>query len=140
MIEDVKNIIKSKMTSLIPTTIYGQDKVNFLIEKFSVFTPEDRGLFLELTNRILTNMIERESSDIEIGGYASDGFIWMRLFGKKERVKDLPKFTLDEAAVLIINLLNENQRRYLTVTRSFDFSYAFFHERKGQQQRSQLYR
>ncbi len=135
MIEEVKRIIKSKLTSIIPPTVFGQDKVNFLIEKFSAFTPEDRGLFLQLTNRILTNMIERESSDIEIGGYASDGYIWMRLFGKKERIKDLPQFTLDEAAVLVINLLNENQRRYLTVTRSLDFSYTFLHERKGQQQR-----
>ncbi len=135
MIEEVKSIIKTKVLSLIPSTVFGQDKVNFIIEKFSNFTPEERGLFLQLFNRILTNMIEREASDIELGGYASDGFVWMRLFGKKERVKDLPKFTLDEAAVLIINLLNENQRRYLTVTRSLDFSYTFFLERKGQHQR-----
>lgn len=135
MIDTVKNIIKSKLLSIMPSTVFGQDKVNFLIEKFSVFTPEDRGLFLELFNRVLTNMIEREASDIEVGGFATDGFIWMRMFGKKERVKDLPKFTLDEAAVLIINLLNENQRRYLTVTRSLDFSYTFYHERKAQQQR-----
>ncbi|MBI5728070.1 MAG: Flp pilus assembly complex ATPase component TadA, partial [Ignavibacteriales bacterium] len=135
MVEQLKNIINSKLVAAIPSTVFGQDRVNYIIEKFNVFVSEDRALFLQFFNRVLTNMVERESSDIEIGGYASDGYIWMRTYGKKERIKDLPKLTLDEAAVLIINLLNENQRRYLTVTRSLDFSYTYLHERKGQNQR-----
>ena len=134
MIEEIKSTI-NKLVSLIPVTSFGQDKVNFIIDKYSMFTPDDRALFLKFFNRILTGMIEREASDIEIGGFASDGYIWMRIYGKKERVKDLPKLTLDEAAILIVNLLNDNQRRYLTVTRSLDFSYTFFYERKGQHQR-----
>ncbi|MBI2419299.1 MAG: Flp pilus assembly complex ATPase component TadA [Ignavibacteriales bacterium] len=135
MVEQLKNTINSKLVAAIPSTVFGQDRVNYIIEKFNVFVSEDRALFLQFFNRVLTNMVERESSDIEIGGYASDGYIWMRTYGKKERIKDLPKLTLDEAAILIINLLNENQRRYLTVTRSLDFSYTYLHERKGQNQR-----
>ncbi len=135
MIDEIKSIIKTKLTSIIPTSSIGQDKVHFILEKYSVFTNEDKTLFLQFFNRILTNMIEREASDIEFGGAATDGYVWMRLFGKKERIKDLPKFTMDEAAVIIINLLNDNQKRYLTVTRSLDFSYTFFYERKGQNQR-----
>ena len=134
MIEEVRAIIQRLVTG-IPATSFGQDKVNYIIEKYSMFTVEERALFLKFFNRILTGMIEREASDIEIGGFASDGYIWMRIYGKKERVKDLPKLSLDEAAVLIVNLLNDNQRRYLTVTRSLDFSYTFFYERKGQHQR-----
>ncbi|QOJ30452.1 MAG: Flp pilus assembly complex ATPase component TadA [Ignavibacteriales bacterium] len=109
----------------------GQDRINYIIEQFKKFTDEERLLFLKVINRILTNMIEREASDIEIGGYGNDGFIWMRIFGKKERVKDLPQFTLDEFVVLILNILNENQRRYLIVTRSIDMSYTFIYERKN---------
>ncbi len=134
MIEETKAIL-SKVTSQIPPTILGQDRISFIIEKFSIFTAEERGLFLALFNRILTNMIEREASDIEFGGHASDSFVWMRVFGKKERMKDLPTFTQDEAAIFIINLLNENQRRYFLVTRSLDFSYTFYYERKGFYQR-----
>jgi twitching motility protein PilT len=116
MIDEIKTSI-SRLIAAIPATSLGQDRVNHIIEKFSIFSAEDRELFLKFFNRILTGMIEREASDIEVGGFASDGYIWMRIYGKKERVKDLPKVTMDEAAILIINLLNDNQRRYLTVTR-----------------------
>lgn len=130
MIEETKAAIK-KITDAIPLTVMGQDRINYIIEQFKKFTDEERLLFLKVINRILTNMIEREASDIEIGGYGNDGFIWMRIFGKKERVKDLPQFTLDEFVVLILNILNENQRRYLIVTRSIDMSYTFIYERKN---------
>ncbi|MCE1188559.1 MAG: Flp pilus assembly complex ATPase component TadA [Ignavibacteria bacterium] len=135
MVEELKQIINTKLIAKVPPTVFGQDRVNFFIENYVVFTAEDRTLFLQFFNRVLTNMIEREASDIEVGGFASDGYIWMRTYGKKERVKDLPRITADEAAVIILNLLTENQRRYLTVTRSQDFSYTFFHERRNQNQR-----
>ncbi len=111
--------------------MFGHDRINYLIENFKHFNNEDRALFLKVLNRILTHMIEREASDLEFGGGGNDTVVWMRIFGKKERVKDLPQFTVDESSVLIINLLNENQRRYLIVTRSLDFSYTFVYERKN---------
>jgi twitching motility protein PilT len=55
----------------------------------------------------------------------------MRIYGKKKRIEELPQFSLDESAVLIINLLNSNQRKYLSLTRNLDFSYTFFYERRN---------
>ena len=83
-----------------------------------------------MVNKMLTSMIEREASDIEIGGHGNGGFIWMRIFGKKERVKEFPQFSADEAAIIIINLLNSNQLKYLSITKNLDFSYSFLYERK----------
>lgn len=134
MVEETKAVIQ-RLTNSIPGTLFGQDRVNYMIEKFPLFTSDERLLFTKLFNRILTNMVERESSDLEFGGFANDNYVWMRTFGKKERIKDLPKFSLDESAILIINMLNENQRRYLLVTRSLDFSYTFIYERKQTPQR-----
>ncbi len=54
----------------------------------------------------------------------------MRIHGNKRRVEELPQFTTDEAAILIINLLNQNQRKYLGLTKNIDFSYMCFYERK----------
>jgi twitching motility protein PilT len=76
-------------------------------------------------------MIERDASDIEIGGHGSGGFVWMRIFGKKERVKEFQILSADEAAVIITNLLNSNQRRYLGAAKNLDFSYTFLYERKN---------
>jgi len=54
----------------------------------------------------------------------------MRIHGKKERIKDFLQLTEEEAAVIIINLLNNNQRKYLSVTRNLDFSYSYLYERR----------
>lgn len=75
-------------------------------------------------------MIERDASDIEIGGHGNEGYIWMRIYGKLERIKDLPQFTEDESALLIANMFNSNQKKYIAATRNLDFSYTFFYERR----------
>lgn len=129
MTSDVNQIL-GKFIQAIPELYQGQDRINYIIEKFSNLSEQERIALRKHLNKILTTMIEMEASDIELGGHGSDGYIWMRIFGKKQRVKELPKFTLDEFAITIINLLNENQRRYLTVTKSLDFSYSFLYERR----------
>ncbi len=124
MNEDIKQII-GKFVLTIPELYQGQERINYIIEKYNVFSEQERIAMRRYLNKVLTTMIEMEASDIEIGGFGSDGFIWMRVYGKKQRVKEIPRFSMDEFAVIIINLLNENQRRYLTVTKSLDFSYTF---------------
>ncbi|MDP1994797.1 MAG: twitching motility protein PilT, partial [Ignavibacteria bacterium] len=129
MIDDLKKIL-SKFLINVPAMLLGHDRIGYFVEKFSQFSSDDRILMQKFMVKVLTLMIEREASDIEFGGHGSEGFTWMRIFGKKERVVDLPKFTLDESAILILSMLNENQRRYLMVTKSIDFSYTFVYERK----------
>jgi len=73
-------------------------------------------------------MIENEASDIEIGGHGNVGYIWMRIHGIKERVRELQQFSEDEAALIIINLLGKNQKEYLLKNRNLDFSYTYFYE------------
>lgn len=134
MTSDVKQIL-GKFIQSIPELYQGQDRINFIIEKFGTLSEQDRIAIRRHLNKILTTMIETEASDIELGGHGCDGFVWMRVYGKKQRIKELPKLSLDEFAIIIINLLNENQRRYLTVTKSLDFSYSFMYERRQEEVR-----
>jgi twitching motility protein PilT len=129
MIKEVKNILEPFIEK-IPKAVFGPERVNFIIEHFNEFDNEQKLVMLDVINKMLTNMVEMEASDIEIGGHGTDGYIWMRIFGKKNRIQEIPRFNADETACLIISLLNENQRRYLLVTRNLDFSYTFFYERK----------
>ena len=126
---DYKPILK-KFIDTIPAIVYGTERLNYILENIEKIDPKERLILKQLVDRMLTSMIERESSDIEIGGHGSAGYVWLRTFGKKERVKEFPQFTPDEAAVIIINLLNKNQRKFLSATKSLDFSYTFFYERK----------
>ncbi len=123
--------ILEKFAKTIPEALTGPDKVNFILENIEKLASDERIALRNLFNKFLTSMIERDASDIEIGGHGNTGAIWMRIYGKKHRIEDLPTFSLDESAILIINLLNSNQRKYLALTRNLDFSYTFFYERRN---------
>jgi twitching motility protein PilT len=122
--------ILSEFVSNIPESFYGPDRVNYILENSSKLLDEDKVHLRKFVNKILTSMIERDASDIEIGGHGNEGYIWMRIHGKKERVKDLPQFSEDESALLIANLFNSNQKKYISTTRNLDFSYTYFYERR----------
>jgi twitching motility protein PilT len=128
--QEPKTILKS-FVSTIPASLTGPDRITFLLENIEKLKPEDRVEIRNLINKLLTSMIERDASDIELGGYGNGGFVWLRIYGKKERVKEFPQFTEEEAAVVILNLLESNQRKYLSLTRNLDFSYTFLYERKN---------
>lgn len=121
----------SDFAKTIPAYLTGPDRISYLLQNIDQLKPEEKISLRNMINKFLTSMIERESSDIEIGGHGNGGFVWLRTFGNKERVKDFPQFTDDESAVLVINLLNSNQRKYLDINKNLDFSYTYKYERKN---------
>lgn len=128
-IADVKSILQ-KFVSTIPNYLFGPDRVSFIAENIDKIPSDDKVILRNFINKVLTSMIERDASDIEIGGHGNGGFFWLRIHGKKEREKEFPQFTPDESAVIIVNLLNIQQRRVLTTNKNLDFSYAFYYERR----------
>jgi len=122
--------ILGKFVKSIPESRMGPDRVEFLIIEAKKLEEQHKLVLRNYINKTLTMMIESEASDIEIGGHGNEGHFWMRIHGKKERVRELPQFTVDESALLIINLLNENQRTLLLQKRNLDFSYTYFYEKR----------
>jgi len=120
-VTEVKSVL-SNFAESIPKTHFGPDRIIFIADNIEKMKGEEKLLLRKYFNKLLTGMIEREASDIELGGHGNGGYVWMRIFGKKERVNDMPQFSEDEAAIMIINLLNSNQRKFLTETRNLDFS------------------
>ena len=114
----------------IPESRMGPDRVEFLVENAEKLDEQYKLVLRNYINKALTLMIESEASDIEIGGHGNEGYFWMRIHGKKERVRELPQFNEDESALLILNLLNENQRTFLLQKRNLDFSYTYFYEKR----------
>jgi twitching motility protein PilT len=133
-IQDQKSVLKS-IVSTIPVSLIGLNRVVYLFENLDKLRPEDKIEIRNLFNKLLTSMIERDASDIELGGHGNSGFIWLRIYGKKERVKDFPMFTEDEAALIILTLLNSAQLKFLSTTHNLDFSYSFLYERKNEEVR-----
>jgi twitching motility protein PilT len=129
-VTEEKKILES-FCKTIPESLFGPDRVHYILENVDKLKETERLSLRKFYNKLLTNMIEKEASDIEIGGHGNVGYVWMRIFGNKERVKEIPQFTSDESALIIINLLNVYQREQLAKKKNLDFSYTFFYERRN---------
>jgi twitching motility protein PilT len=123
-----EKVILEEFVTTIPASIFGPDRVRFIAENSDKLDEQDKLVLRNFVNKALTLMIESEASDIEIGGHGNEGYIWMRIHGNKERVRDLQQFTEDESALIILNLFNENQKQHLLKERNLDFSYTYFYE------------
>lgn len=128
MVAEAKQLLSNFVTR-IPSTVLGSERVNYIIEHFHEIKVEEKLLLLHLMNHILGIMIERQASDVEIGGFGAQSYVWMRIFGKKERANDLPRFSEDEATTLIVSLLSKTQLEMLAAERNLDFSYSFNYDK-----------
>jgi len=124
MVNEALTLLKN-FTESIPEGYIGPDRTNFIVEKVQGFNIDQKGIIIQFFNHILSVMLERNASDIEIGGPGAGNYIWFRTQGIKERVKDLPNLKIDEATALIAVLLNGSQVKNLTKNRNLDFSYTF---------------
>ena len=115
----------------IPESLFGPDRVHYILENVDKLKENEKITLRNFYNKLLVNMLEKDASDIELGGHGNVGYVWMRIYGRKERVKEISQFTPDESALIIVNLLNVNQREHLAKKRNLDFSYTFLYERKN---------
>ena len=129
LISEEKKILTDFIRT-VPDYLSGPDRITYILENIEKLEPQERVSLKKLFNKFLTGMVEREASDIELGGHGNGGYIWMRVHGTKKRIEEFPQFTVDESTVLIVNLINANQRKYLGQTRNLDFSYTYFYERR----------
>ncbi len=128
MVEEVK-LILSNFIGNIPDSYFGPDRITWMVENMDKIDDSEKVILWNMINKFLTRMVDMDASDIEVGGHGTNDHVWFRIYGKKQTVKELPTFTADETAVLILNLINENQRKYLLLTKNLDFSYTFRLER-----------
>jgi len=120
--------VLAKYVQKVPPSILGAEKVNFIIEMAQQMPGNEKIELHKLMNYVLTLMIEREASDVEVGGHGTDNFFWFRIHGEKIRVEELPRFNHLEASILIVSLLTNNQCKHLLVGRNLDFSYTFHYD------------
>ncbi|HAV24380.1 MAG: twitching motility protein PilT [Ignavibacteria bacterium GWA2_55_11] len=68
-------------------------------------------------------MFTINASDIDMGGYGSQGYIWYRVYGSKRPDPTLGKYTPDEMNILVQSVIGERQRTFLYENRNLDFSH-----------------
>jgi len=87
----------------------GHDKINLLKNQ---------------VNEYLIFMRKIQASDIEIGGSTAQGYIWYRVYGKKQPRTELGQFSLDATNVLCQSILSDKQWERLIDWRATDFSHV----------------
>jgi twitching motility protein PilT len=117
--------ILKKYTSKIPEHNFGIDRLIFLNSIIKEVSLEENRVLNNYFNYLLRIMLLREASDLELGGFGSEGFVWLRVYGAKNIVSELPKLTYDESGMLILTIITEKQRSLLLKNRNLDFSYSF---------------
>ena len=125
VITETARDILQKHIRIVPRDLWGVERISWLVENFGKITSEQCGILIETVNSMLRMMVQRNASDIEMGGYGSEGYVWFRIYGFKEPVPDIERLTDDESAILILSLMSDKQRRNLDKIRNLDFSYSF---------------
>ena len=80
--EETQSILNN-FISRIPKTLKGAERVSFLAEHFSELSVEDRYSLMKVVDEILQHMVEKEASDVELGGFGTEGYVWFRIYGQK---------------------------------------------------------
>jgi len=127
-VQQVKSLVKGLADS-IPRTLASVEKQQFIgRELLKKVSENDRLVLRDFIDGALVQMRTKEASDIDMGGYGSGGYIWLRIQGIKKPVEAWGQYSTDESDIIIQNLLMESQREHLFTNRNLDFSYVF-HEK-----------
>jgi len=82
MIAEAKQVL-SGFASRVPSTVLGPERVRYIAEHIQELQTDHRLMLLHLINHILAAMIDKQASDVEIGGFGAQNAVWFRIFGKK---------------------------------------------------------
>ena len=120
--------ILKEMAATLPESVQGLERQMMIGDTLSRTDESSKMKLLSLMNHLLTKMFTNNASDIDMGGYGSQGNIWYRIFGSKRPDPSLGKYTTDEMNILIQGVIGERQRSHLYENRNLDFSYMITFE------------
>lgn len=136
--DEAVSILK-QIVSNIPDTAYGVERQMLVGDLVSRQSTEERVIVKKMFDGFLVRMFEISASDIDLGGFGSQGQVWYRIHGSKKPDMSLPTFSFDECNVLVQSILLERQRQFLYENRNLDFSYTVFHENQMHRFRADVY-
>lgn len=138
MIDTALTILR-QTAAAIPSTAPGVERQMLIGDMAGKLSPAERTAFRKLLDSLLIRMQKLNASDIDLGGYGTNGYVWYRVYGDKKPDKELPKFTSDEFSLLIQTALVERQRLFLYENRNLDFSYTVSHDGVNHRFRADAY-
>ncbi len=110
-----------EMTVTLPDYLTGTNRFQN-INKMITFNASWRKVAFENLKKLLIHMRSIEASDLDFGGPGASHKIWFRVFGKKSAFDDLPSYSNDEVAAILLSVLSDDQKVILFNKKNVDFS------------------
>ena len=115
--------ICDEIIETIPRTLYGIERVRYTAQQVAMLDEERKARLQGLLEHFMKYMIDLGASDIDAGGPACNGCIWMRVDGVKKARVELGHYTVDETNILLLSLLSEMQVKTLLQRYAVDLSF-----------------
>jgi len=131
VIQEGHRILRETAAHL-PQTIQGLERQMMIGDVLSRMDETSKTKLLTMINFFLNRMLSVNASDVDMGGYGSQGFIWFRIYGIKKPDPSLGRYTPDETNVLIQSAIGERQRSFLYENRNLDFSHMMILPETGE--------
>ena len=115
--------ICDEIISTLHKSLYGLERVRSTSVQIQLLDEDRKAKLQTLLQHFMRHMLEIGASDIDCGGPASRGSIWMRVDGDKRPRPELGNYTQDETNILLLSLLSDQQMEVLLEKYSVDLSY-----------------
>jgi twitching motility protein PilT len=127
VITEAQKVLK-EIANQLPKSVSGLERQMMISDVLSRTDETIKLKLLAVMNHFLSRMFTLNASDIDMGGYGSQGFIWYRVYGSKKPDPSIGKYLPDELNILIQAIIGERQRSYLFENRNLDFSHMLYME------------
>ena len=112
----------------LPQSLQGLERQMMIGDVLTRMDETSKSKLLTMVNYFLNRMLSVNASDVDMGGYGSQGFVWFRVYGVKKPDPSLGRYAPDEMNVLILGTIGERQRSFLYENRNLDFSHMMILE------------
>ena len=111
----------SELKVSLPEYMTGTSRFQAMNKLLSVNTEWRKEAFYKI-REILMCMFNHNASDMEIGGYGSNQRVWYRIYGTKSPIEEFGLLTNDEASILLLSILTDEQKVDLLRNKNIDLS------------------
>jgi len=119
---DYKNII-DKVKNSIPRNVDGVEKIVIIGDEIERLSSQEMLVLKGKFESLLEKMIEKNASDIDIGGWGCGKFAWYRVNDRKNPEENIGEFDIIETDILLQSMFIKKQREVLYKKKNLDFSY-----------------
>lgn len=107
-----------------PHGFSGRSRIRWIAERLGQLPDADRKVARASFDTLATQMVIANATDLDLGGPAATGHVWMRVDGHKAPYPDLGRLDLEATDVWLLCILDDYQRQTLLETFSVDFSHS----------------